>query len=458
MATRLEFVNSQIRAKREELGEILKAKPARDFSTEELGKIKGLNDDLTPLVEEYEGLSAVEKTIRETESYLSKTDPIGEGLPGTKGGSGSDGKPLGIQMPNGEFLSLRNEKGDYLPDTEIAQKIADFAKENAERAGRPYMEASGLGSMTADQALAKAFIESPAFKEYDPVTKRSPVAEVEVKTLLDTTGFPVFSQRSNMLIPYPLRRPVVADLMPNGSISQPRFVYMEEITNTNNAATVAEGGQKPESALAFEEKDAPVRKIATVLPVTDELFEDAPAMRSYVQGRMTIFLQLAEEAQLLSADGVAPNLEGILENAGIQLQAKGADTIPDAIYKAATKIEVNSFLSATGVVLHPNDWQRVRLLKDSVGNYLFGSPMAGDMERIFGYAVVKTQAITEGTGLVGAWDSAAMVLRRTGIAFAVSTEHSDFFIKNKLMLRIEERLAFPIFRPTGFCEVTGLNA
>lgn len=453
--TRLEFLNSQISAKRAELGEILKAKPNKDFTTEELAKLKGLNDDLSPLAEEQEGLKAVDKIVTETEAFLSKNDPIGETLPGTGGNKGA--APIGMQMPNGDVFSLRNEKGDLLPDSEIAERISKYATETLEKSQRP-MDIGGLGSLSADQMLAKAFIDSPAFKEYDPVSRKSPTAEIEVKALLDTTGFPVFSQRSNMLIPFPLRRPVVADLMPNGTISQPRFLFMEETTSTNLAAPVAEAAQKPESALAFTEKDAPVRKIATVLPVTDELFQDAPAMRSYVQGRMTIFLQLAEENQLLNATGVAPALEGILENAGIQTQAKAADTIPDAIYKAATKIEVNSFLSATGVVLHPNDWQRVRLLKDSTGNYLFGSPMIGDMERIFGYAVVKTQAIAEGKGLVGAFDSAAMVLRRTGVSFAVSTEHADFFITNKLMLRIEERLAFPIFRPSGFCEVTGLNA
>jgi HK97 family phage major capsid protein len=452
MASRLEFLNGQIRAKREELSSLLSAKPNKDFTTEELGKIKGLNDDLTPLVTEQESLKAVERIQKETEDFLSKNDPVGETLPGGNKG----GAPIGIQMPNGEVLSLRNEKGEMLPDSQIAENLQKFAQAAIERAANPGM--GGLGSMSADQALAKAFIESEAFKSYDPVSRKSPTVELEVKTLLDTTGFPVFSQRSNMLIPTPLRRPVVADLMPNGTISQPRFLYMEETTATNNAAPVAEGGTKPESALAFEEKDAPVRKIATVLPVTDELFQDAPAMRSYVQGRMTIFLQLAEENQLLNANGVAPALEGIYENSGIQTQAKGADTIPDAIYKAATKIEVNAFLPATGVVIHPNDWQRVRLLKDSAGNYLFGSPMAGDIERIFGYPVVKTQATAEGKALVGAFDTAAMVLRRTGVSFAVSTEHADFFITNKLMLRIEERLAFPIFRPAGFCEVTGLNA
>lgn len=453
--TRLEFLNSQVSAKRAELSEILKSKPNMDFTTEELSKVKGLNDDLSPLAQELDGLRQVERIKTETEAFLTDNKPVGSTLPGT--GGEKSGDPIGLKMPNGELLSLRNEKGELLPDSQIADRIAEYAKSTLE-AGRPGgQDIGGLGSPSTDFALAKAFIESKAFTEYDRASKRSPTAEVQVKTLLDTTGYPVFSVRSNMLVPFPTRRPVVADLMPNGTISQPLFIFMEETSNTNNADSVAEGGQKPESALAFTERNAPVRKIATVLPVTDELFDDAPAMRSYVQGRMTIFLQLAEENKLLSGDGIAPNIEGILTNGGIQVQAKGGDTIPDAIYKAATKIEVNSFLSPTGVVMHPNDWQRVRLLKDAVGNYLFGSPMAGDMERLWGYAIVKTQAITEGTSLVGAWDSAAMIFRRTGISFAVSTEHSDFFIKNKLMLRIEERLALAVFRPTGFCEVTGVN-
>lgn len=452
MSSRLQFLNAQVSAKRSELGELLKSKPNRDFSTEELGKIQGLNNDLAPLAEELEGLKSIEKISQETEAFLSKHNPVGEGLPGI---TGKAGEPIGVQMPNGEILSLRNEKGDLLPDSEIAAQIAEYAKSSVERFA--HAGDSGLGTYKTDTALADAFINSPAFKSYDRAKRMSPTAEVEIKTLLDTTGYPVASVRSNMLVQMPLRRLVVADLLPNGNIGQPRFVYMEEITATNNAAFVAEGGTKPESALAFEEKDAPVRKIATVLPVTDELFEDAPAMRSYVQGRMTTFLQLAEEFALLNGTGVAPEIEGIYTNAGIQTQVKGADTIPDAIYKAATKVEVNGMLPVSGVILHPNDWQRVRLSKDSTGNYLFGSPMSGDIERIFGYPVIKTTATAEGQGLVGSFDLAAMILRRTGIAFAVSTEHSDFFIKNKLMLRVEERLAFPIFRPAGFCEVTGLN-
>jgi HK97 family phage major capsid protein len=450
--TRLELLNAQIAEKRGKLKSIFDAKPNKDFTTEELNSIKGLNDDLAPLATEAESLKAAEKIIQETESFYSKNHPVGETLPGAGGGT-----PIAIELTNGATISIRNEKGELKSDREIEAEIKSYATKTLERFNSPLGE-GGLGSISTAREMADAFIGSAAFKEFNRTTKSSPVSEVEVKTLLDTTGFPVASTRSNMLVQMPLRRLVIADLIPNGTISQPRFLYMEETTATNGADTVAEGGTKPESALAFTERSADVRKIATVLPVTDELFEDAPAMRSYTQSRLTVFLQLAEEEQLLNGSGVAPDILGIMQNPSIQSQPKGADTIPDAIYKAIMLVEENSKLPVSGVALNPFDWQTIRLSKDANGNYLFGSPMAGDMERLFGYPVVRTSALTAGTGLVGAFDLAAMILRRSGIAFAASTEHSDFFIKNKLMLRVEERLAFPVFRPTGFCEVTDLDA
>ena len=54
---------------------------------------------------------------------------------------------------------------------------------------------------------------------------------------------------------------------------------MTETTATNAAAAVAEGQAKPQSTLVFGETTEPVRKIATILPVTDEMLEDAPQIR-----------------------------------------------------------------------------------------------------------------------------------------------------------------------------------
>lgn len=463
--TRIEQLAGDIQQKRGRMGALLQAKKDRggNFLPEELSEFTKLNGELTPITKEYETLSEVEKAARETEAFLAGQTPLGGHIPHGSGGGGGTGSGNGngagtksLQIEGLGEIILKDETGKYLPDSQIKENIDRAARSNVSA----MLAAMGGGFMSPEQSaerkamvLADSFVKSPAFKDYSKSARRSPEVELQTKAILDTTAFPVTSVRSNLMLGLPTRRLVVADLMPNGSISQPRFLYVEETVATNGAAFVAEGGTKPESALQFAERSADVRKIATVLPVTDEMFEDAPLMRSYVQGRLVQFLQLAEENALLNASGVAPNLLGLLNNPNIGTLNKGADSIPDALYKATVKIEIDSQLSASGIIMNPLDWQTVRLSKDNQGQYLFGSPMAGDIERIFGYPVIKTVAMAQGTALPGAYDLAAQILRRSGIAFAVATEHADFFIKNQLMLRVEERLAFPVYRPQAFVEV-----
>lgn len=355
------------------------------------------------------------------------------------------GQPAPFVHPNGK--SVESEGGDDAPIF----------------GGRARQVAKTLGDI---------FIESDAFKQYSPATKRSPVFEADLtkiygkdlrmryvlssKTLLTETGFAPQAVRTDRIVPGALRRPVVADLLPQGDTNQIAIVYMEETTTTNAAAAVSEGGSKPESALAFTERSAPVRKIATVLPVTDELFNDVPAMRSYVEARLRLFLELAEENQLLNGTGVAPQMTGLLNVSGILTQALGADNAPDAIYKAVNKIRTTSFLEPDGVIIHPNNWQTIRLLKTTDGAYLWGPPMSDAPDQIWGIPVVQTPVIAAGTSLVGAYGAAAQMFRRAQVTFAVSTEHQDFFVTNQLMLRVEERAALAVYRPSGFCTVTGL--
>lgn len=325
----------------------------------------------------------------------------------------------------------------------------------------------GAFERALQKTLGDLFVESPAFKKFSRVEKRGPSVELDLdtdaglkgislKTLLTTTGFAPEATRMGLILPGALRRPVVSDLIPQGTTNQNAIKFMEETTTTNAVAAVAEGADKPESALAFTERTSAVRKLATVLPVTDELMEDEPAMRSYVEARLRLFLMLAEETELISGSGVAPHLLGMLTVPNIQTQAKGGDPGPDAVYKAMTKIRVGSFLEPTGVIFHPNDWQDFRLLRTADGIYIWGSPSDPGPERIWGLPIVQTVAMTENTAIVAAFDTCMQIFRRNQVAFAVSDQHSDFFIKNQLMLRVEERLAFAVYRPAGICTVTGL--
>jgi HK97 family phage major capsid protein len=318
--------------------------------------------------------------------------------------------------------------------------------------------------MAQPKSLGELFTESAAFKEYSQHRRQGPTVELpksaifgEQKTLLTETGYAPQAVRTGLIVPGALRRPVVADLIPQGTTDQIAVVYMEETTTTNAAAFTLEGNAKPESALAFTERSAPVRKIATVLPVTDELINDVAAMRSYLEARLRVFLELAEESALISGtNNTAPNFSGLLNVSGIQTQAKGTDPTPDAIYKAMVLIQTASFLDPSGVIMHPLDWQDIRLLRTADGLYIWGMPADAGPERIWGVPVVKTVAMTQNTAIVAAFDTGMQIFRREGVSFAISDQNEDFFIKNKLMLRIEERLAFAVYRPAAICTVTGV--
>jgi HK97 family phage major capsid protein len=78
---------------------------------------------------------------------------------------------------------------------------------------------------------------------------------------------------------------------------------VNEGTATSGAAGVAEAGTKPESPLKNAEIQEPVKTIATALPVSDEMLEDAPSIQAYLNGRLNLFVRIEEERRLLRGAG-----------------------------------------------------------------------------------------------------------------------------------------------------------
>lgn len=377
--------------------------------------------------------------------------------------------PNVAEMPADEASQIKGRNDEL---TELADKIdkleelEDIRKGNersvAERKtpiNRPPHQSDDERQEQKARSLRQILTESEDYKAFREGRAKTAVFELngaEYKTILTLSDINNQADRRPGIIPSAQDETTVADLMLPGTTDNNTLTYMEETTFTNAAATVAEGGTKPESALGFTERTDNVRKIATWIPATTELLSDVAGIQSYIEGRLRFMVRREEEDQLLNGDGTAPNISGILDRSGIQTQAKGADPTPDAVYKAMTKVRVTGLAEPTAYVTHPNDWQDVRLLRTADGIYIWGSPADAGPERIWGLQVRQTPLIAENTGLVGAFRPFSQVFRREGITITVSTEHSTFFVENKVAILAEERLALAVYRPAAFCTVTGI--
>jgi HK97 family phage major capsid protein len=319
------------------------------------------------------------------------------------------------------------------------------------------------------RSIGSQFINSETFK-WLKETKHSrgarwdaPSSELMAATLTEdgaSGGGLVVPHYIPGILPLPQRALTMADLIAPGSTNSNLVTYMRELTYTNAADTVAEAAAKPESALTFEAVSDPVRKIAHWIPVTEEMLEDVPALQSYLDTRLRLGVQLAEDSQLLSGSVVAPDIVGILNRTGLAVDvARGTDTNADAVLRQIAAIYVSTGLQPTGIVMNPTNWLTIQLMKTTDGEYIAGNGpfSAPQAPTLWGLPVALTPAITAGTALVGAFKTAAQLFRKGGLKVEASNSHSDFFTKNLVAIRAEERLALAVYRPAAFGEVTGLN-
>lgn len=371
-----------------------------------------------------------------------------------------------------DVKSRNSEIDDLARQLEDAKSVDSIYQANAKaiqdgnRASQNLPMGGGKGQPQSQQTktLGELFTESEAYqsargrKSWKSVDSSfGDYDHMQRKTLMETgAGYAPQPVRTGTTVPFAHRRPMIADLMPQTPYDQAAVVYMEETTFTNNAATRLEGGAAGEAALVYTERNDPMREIATFLPVTEIQLEDVVVARSLIDNRLLTMLDLTEEVQLMTGDGNAPNLTGLMVKAGVQSQAKGADPTPDAIYKGMTLVRHTGFAEPSGLVIHPNDWQDIRLLRTVDGIYIWGSPAEAGPERVWGLPAVITTAATENSALLGDFLMYAEIFRRRGANVKVSDSHSDYFVKGKLAIKADKRLALSIYRAAAFCKITGI--
>jgi len=279
-------------------------------------------------------------------------------------------------------------------------------------------------------------------------------------------------QRDSIVIP-PMRTKRVRDLFPVRKTNAQVIEYFRQLGfttltggGTNNAAAVAERNgsafaAKPQSSFNFIGEQAPVRTLAHWEAAHRNVLADEPQLRSIIDNELMYGLRLLEDSQILNGDGTGENLLGVLQTPNIQEYSwsEGAtlpvpDTKADSIRRAAT-LSYLAYYEPSGVVLHPNDWEDIELTKDKNGQYLIAVSVAmGGEPKVWRMPLVDTPAIAEGVALVGAFGTGAQLYDREEASIRISEQHSDFFVRNAIVVLAEQRLALAVKRPEAFVKVT----
>lgn len=280
--------------------------------------------------------------------------------------------------------------------------------------------------------------------------------DFEVKaTLLTSAGWAPQAVRTDRMVDFATRPIALLDMIPTVTTTQVAVVFMEETTFTNAAAETAEGAAKPQATLVYTERTNTVRKVAVFIPVSDEQLEDVPRMTALIDRRLSFMVRQRLASQILVGDGIAPNIKGLLNTAGILTQPKGADPTPDAIYKAMVAVMVTGEANPDLAVFNPLDWQDVRLLRTADGIYIWGNPADAGPNRIWGLPVVLEQGLTQNTAVVGDFGTYSELDIKKGLVVEHGYQNDDF-VKNLQTIRAEMRATVVFYRPSAFAQVTGV--
>jgi len=352
-----------------------------------------------------------------------------------------------------EVTELRAERQTLL-DAERALKAGRLLDKEMNLPAEE-MHFPGKGVAKAEvKSLGELFVES---KVHTDLKGREVFLNIDLKTTMTAAaGWDPEAIRVPRVSVYPVAPISVIDVIPMKTTQRDTIKYMKESTFTNNAAEAAENAAFGESALAWTETSDEVEKVATFIPVTDEQLEDVPGLAALINERLTYMLRARLDGQILVGNGATPNLLGTASIAGLLTQAKGADSTPDAIYKAMTQVRVTGFAEPSVVFIHPNDWQAIRLLTTADGIYIFGSPIDAGPDRIWGVPVVQTTRQTENTAMLGDYRSHSDLYLRRGVTLKVSDSHASLFVSGVQAIRADMRVAMVHYRDTAFCKVTGI--
>ncbi len=286
------------------------------------------------------------------------------------------------------------------------------------------------------------------------------MADLERKTTVTsaavgsaTSGVLMFDRDGGVEM-QPMKKLRIRNLLPSAPTSYNAIDYVKINAFTSAASPQVEASDKAEAALTFTTATANVRTLAHWIPATKQILDDFAGLESTIRTELLYGYNDKEEQELLSGSNAGQHLNGLITQAtaydtSLDGPASAGWNKADKLARAIQQLEVANQTTCDWFVLNPADFWDIALTKDSQKNYLIGNAYNTMAPTLWGRPVVVSNNITATHFLAGN-SVKAQIRDREGVNIEISTEHSDYFIKNMVAIRCEGRLALVVRRPASY--------
>lgn len=315
-------------------------------------------------------------------------------------------------------------------------------------------------------ALMAAFNEGDNYKNIEMMATnhkdREKKFSIELKTVGDVSVSANYTGGSRGLqalapgiVQTPPRKVHIRQLVPNGTIGQgTEFVFMKENGDGEGAiAPTAETSTKPQIDIDLVEASVKIETIAGWLRVTRKAMNNIPGFLSFLNTRLPEKLLRVEDTQLLNGDGVSPNIKGIMRSGNFTAATSTSSFLGEQLIDGLAQLEDTLDRSATGILLRPVDYYSFFKHKattsgeyDLPKNFTFD----GGVLRISGVPVFMSTGMIADQYIIGDWQMGAQLLIQEGMRIEFFEQDGTNVRENKITVRIEETIAFPVYGSTFF--------
>lgn len=237
------------------------------------------------------------------------------------------------------------------------------------------------------------------------------------------------------------------------------ITYMDVTAETNNAAETAEStgsvvgtGNKPESAITWQEYSANLRVIADTIPVTRNSYRHLGFIASEIDRLLRKNQAQRKDTQIYKGDGISPNIKGIYTYTTAVVLASMpryqqvispniADLAMDLSVYVSNKSDASGAQSkyAPNVLfINPADALKF-LVKGSDGHYVL-PPFMSQTGRVGNLQIIESPKVTVNSLMVG--DASYGTIYQAEDVVIEMGLVNDQFLKNQWTIRAEQELCF----------------